>query len=336
MTINVHVEKCPVPIIWVDTSIIILMAKWKIDASRLSDIEKDRVEALYKKILANVGLRKLICPFAEQKEEVFGGNRKECFDIFNALTHGIQTHSVLGVLRSQMGIAMQSFARRGGSDISLSYRDVFINDPVKELHKVHNSGFYVTINRGLLGGERHVKDKRKYMHDELNKAREKNVQNGKTFEQHLEDEFNSRFAALSYQATKVMSGDYASQLDEENCFAGVEMFGAELAMLERALGKACDPKKLSSFYQSRYYRELPYPLLKSHCAAKLMTDPQPIRAGDFMDIEHAATMMPYVDMFITDKAMRTYLRGEGFDRKYSTKICYIGDSEDINDFFSSL
>jgi len=46
--------------------------------------------------------------------------------------------------------------------------------------------------------------------------------------------------------------------------------------------------------------------------------------------------MPYSDLFITDKAMSTFLKKKRFDVKYNTRICYIGDVDEMEEFFQSL
>jgi len=66
-----------------------------------------------------------------------------------------------------------------------------------------------------------------------------------------------------------------------------------------------------------------------------MIDKQKIRSGDMMDIHHVSTLMPYCDLFITDKAVSAFLKRKGLDRLYGTKVCYIGDTEDIGAFFAN-
>jgi hypothetical protein len=68
----------------------------------------------------------------------------------------------------------------------------------------------------------------------------------------------------------------------------------------------------------------------------MMTDKQPIRSGDPMDIKHIYTLMPYSDLFITDKAMSAFLKSKEYDKKYNTQVCYIGDNDQMKDFFQNL
>ena len=55
-----------------------------------------------------------------------------------------------------------------------------------------------------------------------------------------------------------------------------------------------------------------------------------------MDIKHIYTLMPYSDLFITDKAMSAFLKSKEYDKKYNTQVCYIGDNDQMKDFFQNL
>ena len=67
-----------------------------------------------------------------------------------------------------------------------------------------------------------------------------------------------------------------------------------------------------------------------------MTKKEPMKSGDSMDIKHISSLMPYSDMFITDRAMKNFISKRGFDALYNTIVCYIGDTQFIDDFFARL
>ena len=107
-------------------------------------------------------------------------------------------------------------------------------------------------------------------------------------------------------------------------------------MWEDCSGKPNDLSGLIGFYKSQHYRSMPFTDISCNLTARLMIDKQDIRSGDNMDINHVSTLMTYSDLFVTDKAMSTFLRKKRFDRKYGTRICYIGDTQDIDSFFAGL
>ena len=81
---------------------------------------------------------------------------------------------------------------------------------------------------------------------------------------------------------------------------------------------------------------MPYTNLSCRLTAHIMTKKQPIKQGDSTDIKHISTVMPYADLFITDKAMRNIIKQQKLDWLYKTKVCYVGDTDIIDDFFSKL
>jgi hypothetical protein len=64
-----------------------------------------------------------------------------------------------------------------------------------------------------------------------------------------------------------------------------------------------------------------------------MIDPQPIRAGDPMDIVHISFLMPYADLFVTDKAWSTFINRKSLNDEYKTTVCHIGNFDTIEKFF---
>lgn len=93
---------------------------------------------------------------------------------------------------------------------------------------------------------------------------------------------------------------------------------------------------LLDFYKSEYYRQVPSRKISVDFFAKLMTDKQKIKPGDMKDVEHISTMLPFVDMFITDKQRRTQINKFGHNIEYKTSACYAGDEKEIEIFFDSL
>ncbi len=55
-----------------------------------------------------------------------------------------------------------------------------------------------------------------------------------------------------------------------------------------------------------------------------------------MDIHHIATMLPYADVIITDKCMKRYVKDFKYDKKYKTRVFYIGDTEELGNYFPSI
>ena len=87
--ITVKIIKSEVPIVWLDTSIINVMTQWKHDLCKIDDVQKERISGLYNAIYENTRKGKLICPLAEQEEEVWI-ERNKWLNIIHSISLGIE------------------------------------------------------------------------------------------------------------------------------------------------------------------------------------------------------------------------------------------------------
>ena len=70
--------------------------------------------------------------------------------------------------------------------------------------------------------------------------------------------------------------------------------------------------------------------------AKILTGQKRIEASDVMDVEHLSLMLPYADVMVVDRAMKGIVRQLKLDRAYGTKVLYLGDRDQIAQFFLSV
>ena len=331
--IEVKIGKSEIPIIWIDTSIISNMTQWKYKLCSLSKIQEKRISDLYNAILKFTRKKKLICPFSEQEEEIWI-ERNKWLEIMNTLSLGIKTFPLGTIEEKQMYIFMKSYVNNSKT-VSLFYKDIFLSDPIKELYKKSRQTYYVTIKFPILFGEDKVKENKTKLNENLEKQRQANVRNKITFDQQLENEYTGGLSALYILQNKFFKREFVDQFDDYNSYCGVQLLNQQLYLWETLVKKSKDYAGLELFYNSDYYKSMPRMNISCKLYAKLMTNKQPIKSGDYMDLHHASSILPYVDMYITDKAMSHLLRSYMFDELYNTKICYIGDTRRIFDFFSS-
>ncbi len=220
--------------------------------------------------------------------------------------------------------------------ITFSYKDAFDEEPVNELQSTLRQGFAITVNHPIIFGEEYQRNlKEKYL-SMLNPIREKNVKNGVSFEEQLEGEFVGELDAMLMQLQMFLTNNFKNEEEQFNATYGVINLQKQFSFWEQLTGKSMDFKGLREFYESPFHREIPYIKLSCNLMAHFMTDKQPIRSGDVMDVKHVSTLMPFVNMFITDKAMSSLLKRNKFDELYNTTVCYVGDTEKIKSFFSKL
>ena len=101
--VQVEIIKSEIPIIWIDTSIIIAMAQWKNDLCDLDDVQKSRISNLYYAIYENTRKGRLICPLAEQEEEIWI-ERDKWLDTIHEISLGIESLTLHEIQQNQLYI----------------------------------------------------------------------------------------------------------------------------------------------------------------------------------------------------------------------------------------
>ncbi|OEU70691.1 MAG: hypothetical protein BA863_10230 [Desulfovibrio sp. S3730MH75] len=332
--IEIKVIKSEIPIIWIDTSIINLMTLWKFKLGRLERIQEERVSRLYNSIFSNTRKGRLICPLAEQEGEVWV-ERNKWFDTIQSLSLGIETEALFSIQHNQMHRFMKAYVNNDKT-VTLNCKDAFHSDPVSELRDILKSPVFVSTRHPILFGEEYQKNIKNNIYQAMEDQRKKNVESKVTFEQQLEQEYIGELQALFILQKQFFLNNFKDDDDEFNATCGTINLNQQLMHWKSLTGRALDYKGLIEFYKSDYHKSMPFNNISCNLFAKLMTDKQPIRSGDVMDIKHASTLLPFSDIFITDKAMSTFLKQRNFNQEYNTTVCYIGDTEIIDEFFSRL
>jgi hypothetical protein len=292
------------------------MTQWKHKIGKPEQTILDRVSKLYDQIYASTCAGKLICPLAEQEAEIWV-ERDKWLDTMHSLTFGIETAARQSIHDKQFCAFMTV-------------------DPVEDLRDALKGPVYVYVKSPILFGEDYAKDQKKTLLNSLNEQRKRNVESGIGFKEQLEAEYMGELQALLILKNQFLAGQFKDEHEQINAVCGAMNLNQQLRMWEECSGKSNDFSGLVQFYKSQHYRSMPFTDISCNLTARLMIDKQDIRSGDNMDMNHVSTLMPYSDLFITDKAMSTFLRRKKFDKKYNTKICYIGDTQDIDTFFAGL
>lgn len=328
---ELEIIKSPIPIIWLDTSVILDMAKLKKTPDKLEDIQYRRISSLYQKIFDVSRQGKVICPLAEQESEIWI-DRKVGLDVILSLGLGIECVSQKEIQDIQIQNAMIGYLDEKNKVI-FSYEDAFPYEPVDELKKILQQPYFVTVQteQVSLGSEYH-KNKNEKDLTAWNKIREKNIKEKTCFNKQLQREFDCHLKEHVKSTKNSMDSDYISG-NESLYYSDLKGFEFVWNILQK---KRKSSKTFISFLSSEYYKACPYTYLMCYLIAKKLTDPQPVKPGDLWDIQHTSTMMPYSDLFITDKDMSTFLNKEGFGEKYSCEIMYIGNTSGIDTFFDKI
>jgi len=331
---KIEMEKCKVPIVWIDTSIITNICIYKEDPSKFDDIAGQRIKSIYELIYKSTRAGKIICPLAEQDREVWIG-RDDWLKTINDLGLAIKCSTTKKIEDRQIQSGMEAFINSDNT-FSFETNDMFDGDPIYELENALKEPFIIYVTSDIVYGADYNRKKNKQLLKDLNKAREVNVLDKVTYKKQFEIEYEWSLKILLKMCFDYMHGLANDEDEEENLFWGTVNLAEKIDLWNKLKGEPTGIEGLINFYNSNYFKKLPYVYLQSSLFAKIMIDPQPIKSGDSMDIKHISFYMPYSDLFITDKPWRTYLRSRKFDKMFNTSVCYIGDTEDINNFFINL
>lgn len=331
--VPVSIEKCSIPIVWIDTSIITNMTIARTNPDQLDGLLFRRVSDLYRRVKEASRKGKVICPLSSQEQEVWV-DRNDWLDTIHDLGLGITCSCRKKIQDAQLHAAMKAYASKS-ADIKLSYMDIFDSDPVKETDSILRQPVFITVRQGVFRGADYQKSKKEELIRSLNTQRIRNVKNKVKFPEQLTKERVGDLEALLISLNEIGIGSESSEDDINNYFGYSELVD-QISAWNHFVGKDEGLPGLIEFYKSEYNNSIPYTNLSAHMYAKIMIDPQEIKTGDPMDIEHASGMLPYVDLYVTDKHWRTFLNQKKFDDLYDTKVCYIGDEEKIQRFFSEL
>lgn len=331
---KIFIEKSRIPIVWVDTSIITNMCILKSAPEQLDKIQQERIEKLYDQIYKYGREGKIICPLADQEGEVWV-KREEWMDTIRDLSLGIECISLKGIEDNQRYKAMQAYVSRAPS-IYFSYKDIFYGDPTEELLDNLKNPYFVTTYYDIFKGADYQRNNKNKLIDELNYQRARNISSGLSFDAELSSEYTGEINILIQMSRDLLNGKVLNENDQLNYFGAHLDLCRQLKIWEDLTVCANDFEGLVKFYISGYNINCPCVKLSCYLLAKIMTDPQPIRTGDPMDIKHISTMMPFSDLFITDKAWSFFLKRKSFDTEYGSSVCYVGDTNIIDGFFNKL
>jgi ribulose bisphosphate carboxylase small subunit len=333
----INIEKSRIPLIWIDTSIIIDLAK--IRAGKKLDVSlKERVEYIYDAIRKARHNKKAICPRGEQEREYeIGKNHKEeCRRVQNDLAMGIRMKRGFAVEVEYMKVFMKAYIN-SESELNISYRDLFDNDPVEELNRIVNQGYAVNVEFPL-NEERIAKDRHSWEEswEWLETLRELKVKDNMTFEQALEIEYRGTYDAYEENRRRfnLKYGNKWNMEDEE--YSSIADFCGYLKTWKKYNGKPPGIEGLLKFFLSEYQMQIPKIEIHSNLFAKILTSESGIKSGDSMDLQQLSVVLPFFDLVITDKKMKHNIESFDYHRNYKTQVLALKDFDAIQSFFEEL
>jgi len=324
---NIKMERCPIPILWLDTNVVIDMTKYR-ENVELKDLQRDRVSKLINVIYQKTRSGKLLYVEGDQDEEINSLNN-EAHKTQSFLSMGIKLQYRKAIHDEQLYVFMNAYNNKQDTVI-LDYRDAFYSDPVDELKDRNSSylnGIIISVHGEVTEKEIRERTHRKeVIIEQLNELRQTLIASGVTYEQQLQQEYTGVVQAIRVgiekMRDKIMKGLTISIEDYDQISIITE--------LERIWGQVTDSREgLIEFLQSDCYKQIPYVDIGSRLFAKIVTSITPVVSGDLMDVNHISTVLPYTDIIVTDRKMKYRIIQLGIDKKYGTKVFCLNDIDEI-------
>ena len=320
--IRLTFEKLEIPIIWLDTSIILKMTLWKNDKPLDSKTAR-RMEYLCKNIYQFVSEKKLICPRGDQGEEIWN-KRAEFLETMLSLSLGIRSKHSEEIKEYQIYQFMKAYIN-DEKEVSINSEDFFNSHPLEQLRNV--SEVVIEADLGLIETAENIRNRKTRQNVKIEEIRQQNVSAGVTYEDQLVNELNADLNSLSKK-----NGNLEQQSALGTYFR-LFIGNQYISYWEQLEG---EPEELPAFFKSSHYRSIPEIDISSKLFAKLITGTETIKSGHPMDVHYAASAIPYVNFFITDRNMKHIISKLGIDEYYQCKVCHSSDRDEIKKFFSDL
>ncbi|MBT9555756.1 MAG: hypothetical protein IV100_06985 [Myxococcales bacterium] len=320
----VRVEKCPVPVLWLDTAVFIKMAKIA-SREQLGELEHERIERLSQVVLDKVRSGRLLCPEGQQDEE-FDYKRAE----FTAARRAMLMASRAIRLRHPRSIEQIQFhhvARGyldGAREVVLQYGDGFMGDPLSPRER--DSAFAIRCYLGAGAEDRDERQRARYRHrDKLEALGKANKVAGIGFAELRDRELaflpGTLNDAFNRAAAAIRRGDYmGGYLDFVNSYP------MQLQKVWRRISGGIEGFR--EFIASGHYKAIPAVDIYANLYADVLTGGA-IDDGDATDIDHLASVIPYCNYVLTDKKMRRRVRRLGLDSKYGTQVFAMADTVEL-------
>src|SRR5713101_2566187 len=316
---EVRVEKPPLPTLWLDSSVVIKLAK--IDQGEaLQGIEIERGRRLRELVSRLVQEGRLLCPEADQEEEYEAERlEQEVGSQFTQLSLGIRLRHRVGIFDSQVYYAMRAYCG-GQPAVELPARIYFHGDPVQELNQAREQQFVFHVNLALdpelLARRAVAKAESKRRMEEL---RLEYVAKGQTYDAQFELE-NKGYADAMLEMLTAYQRRLAEGIPDFWETMGVMGFGLYLINWRHLGGQPPGVTGLYRFFCSSYFAHLPICRIRSQLFADLLTNAQPILPGDSMDVELLSVAIPLAHYVLTDRKMENRVRSLGIDAEWNTRV----------------
>ena len=318
------IEKSEVPILFLDSNIIIELKKAKEGKNENIYFEE------YKKLLFLLENKqqegKLYCALGEQAYEIGGVEKKYSnVDFLHMLTKKVKLKSALEIEKNQLDRALLRYLKNYPV-ISINYMDgiqelIYSSKEISdEIHK----GLDKIIPRLFY----------KELREKKNKIAQGMNENKKS-EKFQKDFFRQLVLEVTCEARYLsQSGDnseirqlFRYQMDER-----IKEFLEKGYFQDQDIAHEIYLKFLNSFD----FFQTPYIDIDRNISAYFCVMQNKSKPSDFIDQRNAAAFLPYVNIFVTDKAFCNCIKDLSIDQRYKTIVYDVRDLKKLLQYIENL
>jgi hypothetical protein len=316
---TVNLQKPVLPTLWLDTSIIIKVAKIR-RGERLQEIEVERCNRLQKLVVELVRAGRLLCPESEQEEEYVAQRLDDdVHSTFHSLSFGISLEPRQGIMDEHIFIGMEAYAI-GSTVIDVPSSSFFHRDPYRQLDEVRKRRIFATVGPIRIPEwlKRRI-DTKLAVHRTSEQIRQQFVASGRTYEEQLEEEKKGEIKSILIAVKRFQENLLAGKFDPWDYMGA--MGGLQYMDYWTRLGaQPCGWEGLWNFFCSPYFNELPLPYIACRLGAELLTGNEPIATGDSKDIDLLSVALPVAHYVLTDRRMEQRIKKLGLDEMFHAEV----------------
>jgi hypothetical protein len=317
---NYTVTKNPVPLLWLDSNLIIALGKVRAGKDTTAN-----VVALHEVLKQKTQEGKIIVVEHEQRDEI--GASEPAKAVLSVLSLGVSTnHGWISQKQDILGV--RAFLAEAEQK-SLTVDDFFHGDP--NARAAQSRGQQMIISARMPRTDQYKqgdKASRIEMSTRLNLTRRSNlnikhINKQAVYEQHVEDERRAVKRVLNQALNYLAACDTGQVRSSREEYQKSYDIYSSFHLAWQLGGGAADAAQLLSFYDSEYYWNLPFHDIWIDIYSRRLTGINgggEIKQSDVKDITNIASMLPVCSTITLDRAMATLVKQSGLASKYSTQV----------------
>jgi hypothetical protein len=337
--VNVTIEKYMIPMVWLDTSVLVDFAKIE-KGENIDPARAKRLTKLRQTIRGVVRAEKLICPEWDQDNE-YEAKRLEIDirRIVSDLSCGAHCVPFAGVRDQQILIGLKGYYEAADA-LHIPANIHFYRSPLEAIRDAKRNHYIVECDMPKPAEWIKKAELNKHEIKDLNEdLRLKYTQQDQTFDKQLGLERIGESDAMIKMMSEYMEMMKLGQFDFWKHMS-VEGFLMHIVAWQKITGEQNDLllkiPALYSFMRSPYYWELPIQDVSCRISADLLVKQYPVRSGDSQDTQHLATAIPVAHFVVADNAMVDRCERLGIGKKWNTKLFSNRTLDDLSDEIDSL